>query len=377
MLPNAAPGLPKEGATRAFCTPRTTGKPEGHVAQEFITIGRHIAMEGRRYPQATGEFTSLMSEMVLTAKIISREVNKAGLLDDITGFTGDINVQGEEVRALDQYADDLFMHILKYSGHVCAMASEEAEDLVHGPTYVNSGKYVVLLDPLDGSSNIDANVSIGSIFAIYRRVTPPGEPGALEDFLQPGRNLVAAGYVLYGSSTIMVYTSGRGVYGFTLDPSAGTFILSHRKIQVPNKCKIYSVNESYTADWTEGVRRYVERCKCIGEPDEHQLEKPMSSRYIGSMVADFHRNLLYGGIFLYPGTVSKPQGKLRLMYEANPMAFLIEQAGGAASNGVMDILDVQPEELHQRIPLFMGNHDEVELLENYIKQYDLKEELVL
>jgi fructose-1,6-bisphosphatase I len=347
------------------------------LAQEFITIGRHLSLEGRRYPQATGEFTSLMSEIVLTAKIINREVNKAGLLDDMTGYTGDINVQGEEVRKLDMYADDLFMHILKYSGHVCAMASEEAEDLVRGPTYVNSGKYVVLLDPLDGSSNIDANVSIGSIFAIYSRVTPPGEPGALEDFLQPGRNMIAGGYILYGSSTIMVYTSGRGVHGFTLDPSAGTFILSHPNIRVPNTCKIYSVNESYTRDWTEGVRRYVERCKCIGEPDEHALDKPMSSRYIGSMVADFHRNLLYGGIFLYPGTVNKPSGKLRLMYEANPMAFIIEQAGGAASNGTMDIMDVQPEELHQRIPLFMGNHDEVELLENYIKKYDLKEELVM
>ncbi len=352
------------------------------MAQEFITINRHISIEGRRYPQATGEFTSLMSEIVLTAKIIHREVNKAGLVDEITGFTGDINVQGEEVRKLDQYADDLFMHILKYSGHVCAMASEEAEDLVRGPTYVNSGKYVVLLDPLDGSSNIDANVSIGSIFAIYRRVTPPGEPGALEDFLQPGRNLIAAGYILYGSSTVMVYTSGRGVHGFTLDPSIGNFILSHSNIRLPEKCGIYSVNESYTRDWSEGVRRYIERCKCLeGDDcaasfDGKTLEKPMSSRYIGSMVADFHRNLLYGGIFLYPGTKKKPNGKLRLMYEANPMAFVIEQAGGAASNGVMDILDVQPEELHQRVPLFMGNRDEVELLENYIKQYDLKEELV-
>ncbi len=346
------------------------------MAQEFFTIGRHLSMERLRFPEATGEYTSLMSEIVLTAKIINREVNKAGLLDDITGYTGDINVQGEEVRKLDQYADDLFMHILKYSGHVCAMASEEAEDLVRGPTYVNTGKYVVMLDPLDGSSNIDANVSIGSIFAIHSRVTPTGEPGALEDFLQPGRDLIAAGYVLYGSSTIMVYTSGRGVHGFTLDPSAGTFILSHPNIQIPQECKIYSVNESYTRDWTEGVRRYVERCKCIGESDEHELDNPMSSRYIGSMVADFHRNLLYGGIFLYPGTVKKPNGKLRLLYEANPMAFLVEQAGGAASNGEIDILDIMPTELHGRVPLFMGNKDEVELIENYIKKYDLMEELI-
>ncbi|MEJ2005307.1 MAG: class 1 fructose-bisphosphatase [Cyclobacteriaceae bacterium] len=345
------------------------------MAQEFITINRHIWMEGRHYPQATGEFNSLMSEIVLTAKVINQEVNKAGLVD-ITGFTGDINVQGEEVRKLDQYADDLFMHILKYSGHVCAMASEEAEDLVRGPTYVNSGKYVVLLDPLDGSSNIDANVSIGSIFAIFNRITPSGEPGALEDFLQPGRNMVAAGYVLYGSSTIMVYTSGSGVHGFTLDSSAGTFILSHPNIRVPESSKIYSVNESYYKKWSEGVRRYIDRCKCLGDHNEHTLKKPLSARYIGSMVADFHRNLLYGGIFLYPGTKERPSGKLRLLYEANPMAFILEQAGGAATNGVMDILDVQPEELHQRTPLFMGNRDEVEMLENYIKKYDLKEELV-
>lgn len=346
------------------------------MAKEFITINRFIWMEGRRYPQATGEFSSLMSEIVLTAKIISREVNKAGLVDDVTGFTGDINVQGEEVRKLDVYADDLFMHILKFSGHVCAMASEEAEDLVRGPTYVNSGKYVVLLDPLDGSSNIDANVSIGSIFAIYKRVTAPGEPGALEDFLQPGRNLIAAGYILYGSSTIMVYSSGDGVHGFTLDPSAGTFILSHPNIRIPDRCKVFSANESYYKDWSEGIRRYIDRCKCIGDHGEFTLKKPISARYIGSMVADFHRNMLYGGIFLYPGTVKKPNGKLRLMYEANPMAYLLEQAGGAASNGVIDILDVEPQELHERVPLFMGTTDEVEILENYIKMYDLQEELV-
>ncbi len=343
------------------------------MAKEFITINRFITMEGRRYPQATGEFTSLMSEIVLTAKVINREVNKSGLVDEIAGFTGEINVQGEEVRKLDEYSNDLFMHILKYSGLVCAMASEEAEDLIQGPTYTNTGKYVVLLDPLDGSSNIDANVSIGSIFAIYRRITPSGEPGKIEDFLQPGRNMVAAGYVLYGSSTVMVYTTGQGVHGFTFDPSVGTFILSHPNIKIPDRCKIYSVNEGYYKKWADGIRNYVDRCKGLG-PDP--LEKPMTARYIGSMVSDFHRNLLYGGIFLYPGTKEKPEGKLRLMYEANPMAYLIEQAGGAASNGVIDILDVQPTELHQRVPLYMGNQQEVEIIENFVKKYDLGEELV-
>jgi len=345
---------------------------EGEVVQELISINRLITMEGRRYPKATGEFSALMSEIVLTAKIINREVNKAGLID-ITGFTGGVNVQGEEVRKLDEYANDLFLHILKYSGHVCAMASEEAEDLIQGPTYTNSGKYVVLLDPLDGSSNIDANVSIGSIFAIYRRVSPEGESGTLEDFLQPGRNLVAAGYVIYGSSTMMVYTTGQGVHGFTFDSSVGTFVLSHPNIKLPDKCGIYSVNEGYWTRWTDGIRRYVERCKGIGEG---ALPKPMSARYIGSMVADFHRNLLYGGIFLYPGTIDKPGGKLRLMYEANPMAFILENAGGAASNGTIDILDIAPTEIHQRTPLFIGNKREVEMIEDYIKKYDLKEELV-
>jgi len=342
------------------------------VAQEFITISRLIGMEGRKYPKATGEFAALMNEIVLTSKVISREVNKAGLID-ITGVTGDVNVQGEEVRKLDEYSNDLFLHILKYSGHVCAMASEEAEDLVQGPTYTNKGKYVVLLDPLDGSSNIDANVSIGSIFAIYRRISPAGESGTREDFLQPGRNLVAAGYVIYGSSTMMVYSSGQGVHGFTFDSSVGTFILSHPNIKIPEKCNIYSTNEGYTKFWSEGITRFVDRCKGLGED---ALKKPMSARYIGSMVADIHRNLLYGGIFLYPGTIKTPEGKLRLMYEANPMAYIIEQAGGAASNGVIDILDVEPLELHQRVPVYMGNKEEVELIENYIKQYDLLEELI-
>jgi fructose-1,6-bisphosphatase I len=342
------------------------------MAQELITISRLIAMEGRRYPEATGEFSALMDEIVLTSKVINREVSKAGLLD-VLGFTGDVNVQGEEVRKLDEYSNDLFMHILKFSGHVCAMASEEAEDLIQGPTYTNNGKYVVLLDPLDGSSNIDANVSIGSIFAIYRRISPAGTPGTLEDFLQPGRNLIAAGYIIYGSSTMMVYSSGQGVHGFTYDPTIGTFILSHPNIKVPNRCNIYSVNEGYYTKWTEGVRRYVESCKGIGEDAK---EKPFSARYIGSMVADFHRNLLYGGIFLYPGTIDKPEGKLRLMYEANPMAFILENAGGSASNGIIDILDVQPTELHQRVPLFMGNKEEVAKVENMIKQYDLMEEIM-
>ncbi len=336
--------------------------------REMISVNRFIAMEALNYPKRTGQFTALMEEIILTAKVINSEVNKAGLAD-ILGMTGDINVQGELVRKLDEYANDLFLRILEYSGHVCAMASEESEDLVQGPKYSEKGDYVVLLDPLDGSSNIDANVSIGSIFSIYHRKSTSGEPGELQDFLQKGRNQVAAGYILYGSSTVMVYTTGQGVQGFTLDPSVGVFLLSHPQIAVPEKCRIYSVNESYYRDWTEGVRKYVERVKGIG-PDA--LEKPMSSRYIGSMVADFHRNLLYGGVFLYPGMLNKPKGKLRLLYEAKPMAFILEAAGGYASNGYKPILDVLPEELHQRTPLFMGNRDEVKKIEEYIKKYDIQ-----
>lgn len=327
-------------------------------------------MEERKFPQATGVFSSLLSEIVLTAKVINREVSKAGLVN-ILGLTGETNVQGEDVRKLDVFANDMFMHILKYSGHVCAMASEEEEDPVHGPHYSKSGKYVVVMDPLDGSSNIDANVSIGSIFGIYHRKSDPGTPGEMDDFLQPGRELVAAGYVVYGSSTMLMYTTGQGVHGFTFDPSVGTFILSHPNIQLPQRCKIYSTNESYYTRWTEGVRRYVDRVKGMG-PDA--LEKPMSSRYIGSMVADFHRNLLYGGIFMYPGTTDKPEGKLRLLYEANPMAFIVQTAGGYASNGRKNILDIQPTEIHQRTPLFIGNREEVELLEQYISQYEGDEE---
>ncbi len=340
------------------------------MPQEFITIGRFIGIEGRKFPQATGEFTALMDEIVLTSKVISREVKKAGLIDDISGFTGEMNVQGEQVRKLDIYANDLFKHILKYSGHVCAMASEEDEDLILGPTYTNSGKYVVLLDPLDGSSNIDANVSIGSIFAIYRRVSNPGGPGAMEDFLQPGKNIVAAGYVLYGSSTMMVYSAGNGVHGFTLDPSVGTFILSHPNLKIPDKCGIYSVNEGNYHKWSRGVQLYIDHCKGIG-PEAR--EKPMSARYIGSMVADFHRNLLYGGIFLYPAHKGAPDGKLRLMYEANPMAFLLDKAGGFASNGSIPILDVEPKALHQRVPLFMGNRQEVETVERFLREHDGEE----
>ncbi len=336
------------------------------MPQELITTQRFLNMEARKYPQATGEFTALMNEIVLTSKVIHREVNKAGLVE-ILGMTGETNVQGEEVRRLDEYANDLFLHILKYSGHVCAMASEEMEEMAMGPTYTNSGHYVVMLDPLDGSSNVDVNVSIGSIFAIHRRVSDPGEPGELRDFLQPGGKLVAAGYILYGSSTILVYSTGQGVHGFTFDPSVGTFSLSHPNMRVPDKCKVYSVNESYYTKWTEGIQRYVDRVKGIG-PDG--LEKPLSSRYIGSMVADFHRNLLFGGIFMYPGTVKNPGGKLRLLYEANPMAFLLRAAGGYASDGRRPILDIQPEELHERVPLFMGNRDEVELVEEYIRKYD-------
>jgi fructose-1,6-bisphosphatase I len=339
------------------------------AVQEFITTQRYIAMEEQRFPEATGEFSALMNEIVLTSKVINREVNKAGLVN-IHGMTGAVNVQGEAVRKLDEYANDLFLHILKYSGHCCAMASEEMEELVESPHYDNAGNYVVMLDPLDGSSNIDANVSIGSIFAISKRVSASDQRGQLIDFLQPGRNLIASGYIIYGSSTMLVYTTGQGVHGFTYDPSVGTYILSRSNIRVPQKSKVYSVNESYWNHWSEGIRKYIERVKGLGSDG---MEKPLTGRYIGSLVADFHRNMLYGGIFLYPGTAKTPKGKLRLLYEANPMAMLIENAGGCASNGTMNILDIQPEELHQRTPLFIGNKDEVGMVEKYIKKYDLQE----
>jgi len=335
---------------------------------KFNTLARHIYEEERNYPEATGELSDLLHDLSLAAKVISLEVNKAGLVD-IIGFTGNKNVHGEQVKKLDIYAHEMMIKAMDHGGHLCVMASEEEEDIIHIPPEFFIGKYVLLFDPLDGSSNIDANISIGTIFSIYRRVSPEGVSGTLEDCLQPGFKQVAAGYVIYGSSTIFVYTAGNGVHGFTLDPSFGEFILSHPNIRTPKKGKIYSINEGNYLYWHPGLKRYI---KYLQEEDKVS-ERPYSSRYIGSMVADIHRNLLYGGIFMYPADSRSPNGKLRLMYECNPMAFIVEQAGGRASNGKQRLLEVTPTSLHQRTPIFIGSEEDVLLVEKFMSEYEVIE----
>ena len=330
---------------------------------KFLTLARHIIEEEKKHPHATGELSGLLHDLSLAAKVISLEVNKAGLVD-ILGFTGDSNVHGERVKKLDIFAHDMLIWAMDHGGHLCVMASEEEEDIIHIPPKYNIGKYVLLFDPLDGSSNIDANVSIGTIFSIYRRVSPAGEPGTLEDCLQQGFKQVAAGYVVYGSSTILVYTAGNDVHGFTLDPAFGEFILSHKNIQTPKKSKIYSINEGNYLYLHPGLKKYI---KYLQEEDE-QTGRPYTGRYIGSMIADFHRNLLYGGIFMYPADSRNPNGKLRLMYECNPVAFIIEQAGGKAIDGKQRILDIKPENLHQRVPIFVGSEEDVNMVEKFLKE---------
>ena len=330
---------------------------------KFLTLARHIIEEEKKHPHATGELSGLLHDLSLAAKVISLEVNKAGLVD-ILGFTGDSNVHGERVKKLDIFAHDMLIWAMDHGGHLCVMASEEEEDIIHIPPKYNIGKYVLLFDPLDGSSNIDANVSIGTIFSIYRRVSPAGKPGTLEDCLQQGFKQVAAGYVVYGSSTILVYTAGNDVHGFTLDPAFGEFILSHKNIQTPKKSKIYSINEGNYLYWHPGLKKYI---KYLQEEDE-QTGRPYTGRYIGSMIADFHRNLLYGGIFMYPADSRNPNGKLRLMYECNPVAFIIEQAGGKAIDGKQRILDIKPENLHQRVPIFVGSEEDVNMVEKFLKE---------
>lgn len=330
---------------------------------KFMTLARHIVEEERKFPQATGELSNLLHDLSLAAKVISLEVNKAGLID-ILGFTGDNNVHGEQVKKLDIFAHDMMVRAMDHGGHLCAMASEEEEGIIHIPDEFKIGKYVLLFDPLDGSSNIDANISIGTIFSIYKRVTPDGKPGTLDDLLQPGTKQVAAGYVIYGSSTMLVYTAGNGAHGFTLDPSFGEFILSHSNMQTPKKSKIYSINEGNYLYWHKGLKKYI---KYLQEEDKNS-QRPYSARYIGSMVADIHRNLLYGGIFMYPSDSRNPNGKLRLMYECSPMAFLVEQAGGRASNGKKRILEIQPEDLHQRCPIFIGSEEDVKMVEKFMAE---------
>lgn len=326
---------------------------------KLVTLDEFIIQRQRDFPFSTGELSGLLRDIGVACKIINREVNKAGLVD-ITGATGEVNIQGEEVKKLDEFADQTLIDCLKNSGEACGYASEEQDDFQTIPTFSNANaKYIVLFDPLDGSSNIDVNVSIGTIFAIYRRKTEDGDC-KIQDFLQQGRELVASGYVVYGSSTMLVYTTGNGVNGFTLDPSIGEFCLSHPNIKTPEEASIFSVNVGNFSKFPEHIKNYIRYC--MGEDNG---KKPYSLRYIGSFVADFHRNLIKGGVFLYPPTEGLKQGKLRLMYESNPMAFIVEQAGGRASTGTRDILDIYPDELHQRTPLIIGSKKMVDLAEKY------------
>ncbi|MDY6839405.1 MAG: class 1 fructose-bisphosphatase [Thermodesulfobacteriota bacterium] len=327
-----------------------------------MTVTEHILEKQRENPEATGAFTRLLSEMIVAAKIISREVNKAGIAD-ILGYAGRQNVQGEDVQKLDTFANDTIIERMGHVGQLCVMASEENADIIPIPSHYPKGKYVLIFDPLDGSSNIDVNVTIGTIFSIHRK-TSNEDDATLSDVLQSGHRQVAAGYFIYGSSTMMVYTTGQGVHGFTLFPSIGEFLLSHENIRIPERGKIFSVNESYYQYWTDGVRRLVDHFK---SPD---TKPAYTARYVGSLVADFHRNLLKGGIFMYPADTKdpkKPHGKLRLMCEANPLAFVVKEAGGYASTGEEAILDIEPQGLHQRVPLFIGSKEDVRLAEEYVQ----------
>ena len=331
------------------------------MKNKVVTVGRYIMEMERKFPEATGEFSNLLTEITLAGKLIQREVSKAGLLD-ILGKSGDTNVQGEEVQKLDVLADRIIYQALDHTGYLCAMASEEQEDVLSIPEEYPCGKYVLNYDPLDGSSNIDANVSIGTIFSIHRRVTPGNGQGAAEDCMQPGYKQIGAGYLVYGSSTMLVFTTGQGVHGFTLDPSVGEFLLSHENIQIPASGAIYSVNEANFAFWDEGTQDYMRH---LHDPASNN-GRSSKSRYIGSLVADFHRTLLYGGIFLYPADSNSPQGKLRLLYEASPLAFIVEQAGGmAVGSGGQRIMEVQPQSLHQRTPLVIGSRGNVETYLRY------------
>lgn len=333
--------------------------------KKFITLYRHIIEEERKYPNATGQLSDLLADIALACKLISLEVNRAGLID-ILGFTGTENVHGETVKKLDIFAHDTLMKMMEASGHLCAIASEESEDFIPVKEKFMGerpmSKYICHFDPLDGSSNIDANISIGTIFSIYRRVTASG-PGTLEDCLQEGTKQVASGYVIYGSSTILVYTTGKGVHGFTLDPSVGEFLLYYENIMMPKKSKTYSVNEGNYSKWSKEVQSYVDYIK----QKDDKTNRPYGARYVGSLVADFHRNLLYGGIFMYPADEKNKNGKLRLLYEANPLAFIVEQAGGRASNGKDRIMEIPPMELHQKTPLFIGSEEDVLTVENFLK----------
>ncbi|HEX2607067.1 MAG TPA: class 1 fructose-bisphosphatase [Flavisolibacter sp.] len=336
----------------------------GPINRTILTLDEFTIQSLRQFPHATGELSSLLRDIGLASKRVNVEVNKAGLVD-ILGDAGTVNVQGEDVKKLDIYANNQFMGVLQRGVSCAGIASEEMDDYVAFDDEVSkNSKYICLFDPLDGSGNIDVNVSIGTIFSIYRRVSPKGTIATREDFLQKGINQVAAGYVIYGSSTMLVYATRRGVNGFTLDPAIGEFCLSHSDIKCPESGKFYSVNHGNFFQYNEGVRKYINGC----QNKTVESGGPYTQRYIGSMVADVHRNLIKGGIFMYPGTTDKPNGKLRLLYECNPFAFIVEVAGGKATNGATRILDVEPTELHQRSPFFVGSKDMMAELESCLVQ---------
>jgi fructose-1,6-bisphosphatase I len=328
------------------------------------TLGQFIIEKQSDFPYAKGELSRLLRDIAIAAKIVHREVNKAGLAD-ILGEAGETNVQGESVKKLDVFANEQFIAALSVGGECCGIASEENEDIIPINTAVSkNAKYVVAMDPLDGSSNIDVNVSVGTIFSIYRRLSLSG-PGTVEDFLQRGTEQVAAGYVIYGSSTMLVYTTGKGVNGFTLDPSIGEFCLSHPNMKTPTSGKTYSINEGNYVHFPDGVKKYIKHC----QEEDNATKRPYSSRYVGSAVADVHRNLITGGIYIYPTTASSPKGKLRLLYECNPFAMIIEQAGGKATDGFHRILELQPTSLHQRTPFFAGSSEMVDTACEFMSKF--------
>ena len=328
------------------------------MEERNTTLGEFIIEHQNSFQYSTGELSRIINSIRLAAKVVNYKVNKAGLVD-IVGAAGEQNIQGEDQQKLDVYANEVFIQTLINREIVCGIGSEENDDFitVAGSDKSHNNKYIVLMDPLDGSSNIDVNVSVGTIFSVFRRITPVGTPVTLEDFLQPGINQVAAGYVIYGTSTMLVYTTGHGVNGFTLNTAIGTFYLSHPNMKYPDKGNIYSINEGNYVHFPQGVKDYIKYCQL------EEADRPYTSRYIGSLVSDFHRNIIKGGIYLYPTTSKTPSGKLRLLYECNPMAFIAEQAGGKASNGFDRIMEIQPSALHQRVPFFCGNKEMVEKAE--------------
>jgi fructose-1,6-bisphosphatase I len=331
----------------------------------YTTLGEFVIDRQTDFQYATGELSRLLSAIRLAAKIVNREVNKAGLVD-ILGETGVENIQGETQQKLDVFADEIFLEAIRVRGDVCGIGSEEQDEYIAFENERSKqGKYILLIDPLDGSSNIDVNVSIGTIFSIYRRVSPYGTKATKEDFLQEGRKQVAAGYVIYGSSTMLVFATGNGVNGFTYDPSIGVFYLSHPDMKIPEDGQVYSINEGNYVHFPEGVKKYIKYC----QDEDEATNRPYTSRYIGSLVADFHRNLIKGGIYIYPTSKKAPNGKLRLLYECNPMAYLIEQAGGIATDGTNNILDIKPTDLHQRTPLFIGSKKMVEKAHDFVKEF--------